>query len=142
MDEHALQVVETLRTPDVGRAACARFVARFIRPQGVDVPSTPQLAMALEQLAARGRSAPAWMPVYLYPLRALLWLVGFIAVYRNPTRVGGFVRKQLSIVKKSVKNARKARAKARARGPGPAGDRPVEVTPDVNGATEPTRRVG
>src|SRR6185437_8975293 len=75
MEEHARQVVETLDTPDVGHAACTRFVARFIRPQGIEVPSTPRLVSALEQLGARGRQTPTTMPVSLLPLRALLWLI-------------------------------------------------------------------
>jgi hypothetical protein len=112
MDEHARQVVETLRTPDVGHAACARFVARFIRPQGLDVPSTPRLTAALEQLAEGGRHPAVRVPPHLYPLRALLWLIGFVAVYKSPMRVFNEVRKQIAILKKKLKHLRKAIAKA------------------------------
>jgi hypothetical protein len=108
LDAHAAQLVETLRTSDVGHAACARFVARFIRPQGVEVPSTPQLATALERLAAAGSRPRIGMPAYLYPLRAVLWLIGFVAVYRSPMRVWNFFRKQGAIFKKRVRHARKA----------------------------------
>jgi hypothetical protein len=114
MDVHARQVVETLRTPDVGHAACARFVASFIRPKGIDVAATPLLASALERLAAGGRRAPIGVPARLYPLRGLLWLIGFVAVYKRPMRVAGAIRKQLAILKKRVKNARKAWVKAQA----------------------------
>jgi hypothetical protein len=114
MEEHARQVVETLQTPDVGHAACAQYVARFIRPQGIDEASTPRLVTALEQLAAGGLRAPSTTPAHLYPLRALLWLIGFVSVYKRPSRAAGTVRKELSILKKRVRNARKARARGRA----------------------------
>ncbi|HTM03514.1 MAG TPA: hypothetical protein VL173_08430 [Vicinamibacterales bacterium] len=107
LEEHARNVVETLRTPDVGHAACARFVARFIRPQGIDVPSTPLLATALERLAAAGPRPRVATPLPLYPLRAALWLTGFVAVYRSPTRSWNSIRKQAAMLKKRVKHARK-----------------------------------
>jgi hypothetical protein len=81
--EHGAQLAETLRTPDIGRAACARFVDRFIRPHGRDVLSTPVLVDALEQLASRPRGSARTSP-FLYPLRALLWIGGRIAVSRDP----------------------------------------------------------
>jgi hypothetical protein len=107
MPEHARQVVQTLATPDVGQAACARFVARFIRPQGVDVDATPILAGALERLGSAPR-VRARMPVYLYPLRLLLWLTGVIAMYHDPSRVVAVIDKQRRIFGKRVRNARKS----------------------------------
>ena len=107
MGEHARQVVETLRTPDVGHAACARFVARFIRPQGVEVESTPLLTDALERLGSAPRPA-ARMPVYLYPLRLLLWLIGVVSLYHDPARITGTLDKQRRILGKRIRNARKA----------------------------------
>jgi hypothetical protein len=90
-------------------------VASFIRPQGSDAASTPRLVSSLEALAERGRTRPVTMPAYLYPLRALLWLVGFVAVYKSPARAVGTVRKEISILRKRIRNARKARARARVR---------------------------
>jgi hypothetical protein len=139
MEEHARQVVETLGTPDVGHAACARFVARFIRPQGIEVPSTPRLVSALEQLGARGRQTPTTMPVSLLPLRALLWLIGFVSIYKSPSRAAGTVRKQLSLLKKRIRNARKASRKSVKVN---ASDRPADATAGIEGTGEPTRRVG
>ena len=141
MEAHARQVVETLQHPDVGHAACARFVARFIRPQGVDAPSTPRLALALEELAARGRQVPVRMPLWLLPVRALLWLIGFISIYKSPFRVTGQIRKELAILKKRVRNWRKAILKGRA----PKGQpetRADAVEPGIEDAGERTRRVG
>lgn len=141
LEAHARQVVETLQTPDVGHAACARFVARFIRPQGVDVPSTPRLTESLEQLAAGGRRIPAVMPARLWPLRALLWLIGFVAIYKSPSRAAGTIRKELAILKKRVKNRRKALVRARA--VRDAADAPVpDVATPIDDADEVTRRVG
>ena len=139
MEEHARQVVETLDTPDVGHAACTRFVARFIRPQGIEAPSTPRLVSALEQLGARGRQTPTTMPVSLLPLRALLWLIGFVSIYKSPSRAAGTVRKQLSLLKKRIRNARKASRKPMKVN---ASDRPADATAGIEGTGEPTRRVG
>jgi hypothetical protein len=107
MGEHARQVVETLRTPDVGHAACARFVARFIRPHGIDVESTPLLTAALERLGSTKRTS-ARMPAYLYPLRLVLWLIGVIALYHDPARISGTLDKRRRILGKRIRNARKA----------------------------------
>jgi hypothetical protein len=49
LPEHAQQLAETLRAPEIGRAACARFVASFVRPAGLDLPATPILVEALER---------------------------------------------------------------------------------------------
>jgi hypothetical protein len=142
MHEHARQVVESLQSPDEGTAACSRFVASFIRPYGLDEPATPRLVAALEQLASQERSQPATMPAHLYPLRALLWLVGLVSVYKNPSRVIGTIRKQLSIMKKRMRNTRKSRARGRVSGPADlAGESPAAGRPQEN-ASEPTRRVG
>jgi len=139
MEEHARQVVETLQAPDVGHAACASFVARFIRPQGIEAPSTPRLVSALEQLGARGRQTPTTMPVSLLPLRALLWLIGFVSIYKSPSRVVGTVRKQLSLLKKRIRNARKASRKSVKAN---ASGQPADATAGIEGTGEPTRRVG
>jgi hypothetical protein len=106
MAEHARQVVETLRAPDVGQAACARFVARFIRPRGIDVTATPILAAALEQVGAAPRPR-ARIPVYLYPLRLMLWVIGVLALYHDPARIAAALDKQRRILRKRARNARK-----------------------------------
>jgi hypothetical protein len=97
LDEHAAQVVETLRAPDIGRAACDRFVAAFIRPRGIDVPTTPILVDALERLAAGGRREPVRMPLWAYPLRGVLYAGGWLALYGTPGRFGRAARKAMKI---------------------------------------------
>jgi hypothetical protein len=144
LEDHARQIVETLQAPDVGHAACARFVARFIRPQGVDVPSTPRLASALESLARGGRQAPVTMPVRLLPLRALLWLIGFISIYKSPARAVAQIRKEIAIARKRAKNTRKAIIKRRAATGESSSVQPPNpnTAPAIEDAGEPTRRVG
>ena len=142
MDAHAQQLVETLQTPDVGRAACARFVGRFIRPQGVNQPSTPRLVAALETHAASGKRVPRSMPARLLPLRALLWLVGFVAIYKSPTRVIAQIRKEIAIMRKRVKHTRKAMVKARASGDTSAAPSYTAAGAEIDDVERPNRRVG
>ncbi len=104
LGEHAAQVAETLAAPEIGRAACARFVQTFVRPHGIDVATTPILADALEQLAASPRPQTR-MPVVLYPLCALLWISGVVSHY--PQRIWNLARKQWRIAEKKTHNARK-----------------------------------
>ncbi len=104
LSEHAAQVAETLATPEIGREACARFVRTFVRPRGIDVPTTPILVDALESLAAKPR-ARATMPVWLYPLTAFLWMSGMVSYY--PQRIWNLARKQWRIAGKKTHNARK-----------------------------------
>jgi hypothetical protein len=111
LGEHAQQVAETLRSPEIGRAACARFVNAFVRPQGLD-PSTPILVTALENLAEGGRRQPVSVPASLYPLRAVLWAGGGIAIYKEPRRLKGLIYKQYRIAGKHVENFFKRRRKA------------------------------
>jgi hypothetical protein len=108
--EHAQQIVETVRRPDIGRDACARFVRAFVRPHGIDVPATPLLVDALERLALSDRRAPQRVPWSLYPLRALLWTAGAVAVYgtrKNRHKVAAVVRKRATTLRKGLKRVRK-----------------------------------
>jgi hypothetical protein len=119
LDTHVTQLEETLAAPDGNREAIEQFVRAFIRPRGLGVPATPVLVEALEALGARGHSQPERMPLKYYPLRALLWIGGAIALYgRDPSRLRNAMRKALSIRRKRVtrylKNRRAARRKARA----------------------------
>ena len=109
LPEHARQLADTLRAPEIGREACARFVATFIRPQGMDSPSTPILVNALERLAASGRVPRRRVPVILYPLSALLWVVGVANLMRHPDLFRRTVWKQVKIARKRLRNARKRR---------------------------------
>ena len=120
LEEHARQVVETLRAPDIGRAACDRFVAAFIRPGGVAAPTTPVLVAALERLAASGRQAQARVPLWAYPLRALLYVAGWLTLHGSPGRFAGSARKTFKIAGQRVR--RLVRRIQRLRRPAEAGE--------------------
>jgi hypothetical protein len=123
---HAQQVAETLRHPAIGRDACARFVARFVRPQGPDRPATPILVEALQRLATGGTRERMRMPATLYPLRLLLWASGAVAVYQHPPRLKGLVLKQLRITGKRVRGVLKRRQQeSKGSGPGSAAEEKV-----------------
>jgi hypothetical protein len=130
LPEHAAQVAETLASPQIGRDACARFVRTFVRPHGIDVPTTPILADALERLAGSSRSR-ATMPITHYPLSALLWIGGALSYY--PQRLWNLTRKQWRIAEKKTHNMRKRMR--RVESPGKAERRSEE-------RTEGRRKVG
>jgi hypothetical protein len=111
LDAHAAQLAETLANPAVGREACARFVRTFIRPHGMSVDATPVLVSALEQLAASGPRPATHMALASYPLRAVLWLCGVVAVYRSPTRIVKVVRRSGFALKTKVLTAMTGRAR-------------------------------
>jgi len=102
LSEHAAQLAETLANPAVGREACARFVRTFIRPHGMDVEATPVLATALERVAMSGPRPGVRAPLSIYPLRCILWLCGFVAVYHSPTRVLKVIRRSGSALKATL----------------------------------------
>lgn len=83
LGEHARQLAETLSSPGRGREALERFVKWFVRPQGPDVASTPILVEALERLAASGPARRERVPVHLYPLRIVMWVVAGIVYFRG-----------------------------------------------------------
>src|SRR6266850_1603 len=58
LDDHAAQLADVLRDPEVTRAQTLRFVEHFLRPHGMDKPCTPILVEALERAAAHGPRVP------------------------------------------------------------------------------------
>lgn len=81
LDEHVAQLVDALRHPDVSRAQTQAFVRSFLRPRGLDVPSTPLLADALERAADQPRSpvrdsiGARVLRVAVFPIAAVLRLM-------------------------------------------------------------------
>jgi hypothetical protein len=51
LDEHLTQLDAALRDPSPHVAAARRFVARFVRPMGIDRPATGLLCDLLERIA-------------------------------------------------------------------------------------------
>ena len=87
LDEHARQVAETVQSPEIGRLACEKFVERFVRPHGRNVPATPLLVDALEKMASKRRRQQLTVPAALYPLQALLRVAGAMAIRREREQV-------------------------------------------------------
>src|SRR5258705_4305309 len=54
LEEHAAQLAEVLRDPEVTRAQTFGFVRHFLRPHGLERPCTPILVDAFERVAAQG----------------------------------------------------------------------------------------
>jgi len=111
LPEHATQLAETLANPAVGRDACERFVRAFIRPHGMEVDATPVLVSALERLAGSGPRPLVRSAIPSYPLRAVLWLCGVVAVYRSPTRILKVVRRSGFALKTKVLTAMSGRTR-------------------------------
>lgn len=111
LEEHAAQLAETLANPAVGRDACERFVRAFIRPHGMGVDAAPVLVAALEKLAASGARRPVRATISSYPLRAVLWMCGLVAVYRSPGRIVKVVRRSGFALKTRVLTAMTGRAR-------------------------------
>jgi hypothetical protein len=77
LEEHARQLSTSI---DEGAAPSSRqFIERFVRPNGLDTASTPQLVTALEGLGDAAPSQPDSVPLYLWPLWAALWAIAAAA---------------------------------------------------------------
>lgn len=68
LEQHVEQVAEILRGRADHRDRARSFLASFVRPYGLDVPCTPILADAIEQVATR-RVPAQRAPLWTYPLR-------------------------------------------------------------------------
>jgi hypothetical protein len=66
-EDHVAQLADRLANPEASREETLRFVASFIRPNGIERPATPAFVDALEALAAtpapRAVSMPIWSPL-------------------------------------------------------------------------------
>ena len=77
LHEHVRQLVATI---DAGESPSSRpFVETFVRPHGLDVAATPRFVAALEGLRDTVPLSPDTVPLYLVPLRVLLWTMGVVA---------------------------------------------------------------
>jgi hypothetical protein len=112
LDEHVMQLADTLRDPSADRAALEAFVSAFVRPNGLTTPATPLVVQSLEELAER-RAEPVDLriPWSLYPVKAMLWLMGCVAVYRDPRRL----RRRLALTGSRRRKERLKRAEKEAR---------------------------
>ena len=74
-DEHVAQLAQGFETRPEEAARLRSFVEAFVRPRGIDVPATPLLADGIEELGQMPRPSPRRTPVWLFPLRWLLFPV-------------------------------------------------------------------
>jgi hypothetical protein len=72
LGEHVQQLESVVRDPETSRRELARFVGAFIRPQGLDRPSTPILVDALERLGMASHPRPTKTTLLERALRVLL----------------------------------------------------------------------
>jgi hypothetical protein len=95
-DAHVRQIAAALDDPEGTTRRIKGFVKAFTRPHGLDVEATPQMVNAIEQFAAAPPPAPERLPLYVYPLRALLYPVAvLLAAVRRVTRVSRKRQRQL-----------------------------------------------
>lgn len=97
LGEHGRQLADTLSSPDLGREAIEHFVKWFVRPQGLDVASTPIMVAALERLAASGPAPRERVPVHLYPLRFVMWLVAGVVYFRGFNQTQQTIRRAVRL---------------------------------------------
>ncbi|MEO2195502.1 MAG: hypothetical protein ABGY72_05340, partial [bacterium] len=68
----------------------------FVRPNGLDVPATPLIVDGIEELGRLPRPSPSGTPVWLYPLRWLLYPVAIgLKVVRELARTSRKRQRQL-----------------------------------------------
>jgi hypothetical protein len=72
LEEHTRQLAGGMES-GAGSERLKTFVRGFVRPGGLDRAATPQLATAIEELAALPKPAPRTVPVSLYPVRLALY---------------------------------------------------------------------
>ncbi len=76
-DEHRRQLAGALRDPSARASQLRAFVEAFVRPHGLDRPSSVSLADAIEEVGQLPRPRPERTPAWLMPLRAVLYPVAW-----------------------------------------------------------------
>jgi hypothetical protein len=88
LDEHTVQLAASLADPDRTAAELSRFVASFVRPNGLDRPCVPILADQIEQVVNAGSVRPRDVPARLLPLTGVLAVAGVRHRYARRGRLG------------------------------------------------------
>ena len=78
LEQHVEQLNAAL--DGTGGPATTEFVARFVRPHGLDQPATPRLVDALEQAASQPVERPDPVPLPARAARPLLALAGALGI--------------------------------------------------------------
>jgi hypothetical protein len=105
LEEHEAQLTEVLRHPELVREQTERFVATFLRPQGLDVACTPILASAFERAARETAASPLRESIGTRVLRVFARPVaGLVALFSE----GGSLRTRRGVLKKAVPRTKRA----------------------------------
>ena len=110
-DEHLAHLDEAIRTPEGGDEQCRRFVEAFVRPYGIDVPATPKLVEALENLARTPAHASAGEPVWASVVRPRL--ARRAAVLEQDARAEAAVRATRDALRAAKRRANEAAERAK-----------------------------
>jgi hypothetical protein len=95
-ETHVRQIAAAFDDPEGTRRQVDGFVKSFTRPFGLDVEATPRIVEEIERLGAAPAPAPRGLPLYAYPLRALLYPIAVLmALVRRMTRVSRKRSRQL-----------------------------------------------
>jgi hypothetical protein len=96
LQTHVRQLGAALDDPEGTRRQIERFVQAFTRPGGLDQAATPRIVEAIEALASTPPPSPQRLPLYVYPLRALLYpMAVLLKAVRRLTRVSQKRQRQL-----------------------------------------------
>ncbi len=96
LDAHVRELAAALDDPAGTRRQIEHFVQAFARPHGLDQAATPRMVEAIEQLGAAPAPAAQRLPLYVYPLRAVLYPVAvLLRAVRRLTRVSTKRQRQL-----------------------------------------------
>jgi hypothetical protein len=115
--EHFSQLAAQLEQPELHRERIDRFLADFLRPNGLERPTTPIAVAAIEQVVEQPRVKPAPPgPVTRMLMLALIAvcapLNGMSKRFRN-SRLGLYISAKRARDRGDTKRAQKAMAKAR-----------------------------
>ena len=108
--EHFAQLESAVQTPHEDDGRGRRFVEAFVRPFGIDAPSTPRLVDALERLArrpARRHREPLWAPL------ARPRLARRAAVLEREAEIAASTQAAQRVLSKVKRRARDAQERAR-----------------------------
>ncbi len=101
LEDHTRELARVLKRPDTVREETRRFVASFLRPNGLEKPCTPIVTDAIEHLARRGSAAPVLAKRGRLLARSVLVstaaAAGFVAFVARRSRGSRSLRKAVRI---------------------------------------------
>jgi hypothetical protein len=104
LDEHVMQIGETLAEPGVAEDVLRSFVGSFVRPFGLDRPATPIVVEAIEQLGRGLRPQPVVPGRLARAGRPLLFGLGFLMALDEPKQAIRFVNHTTAVLTESLRS--------------------------------------